>query len=627
MQKIINLKPEEEVTSVVEYLWETGADEVYLIASQEASLIKNIIALKLLKREAERLGKTIILVTKSEVGREMAKRAGLASRVIMPKIQQVENEFAQDEVLREVPSSQFESMLEREIKIKRKNQSRQPMSDIRPKETKEASLEELPRQVTLATPEEILPVQKEVVEQKTETAKVENLTSVAPESSDFELEKKKIPEEDWFLQTPSLEPDEIIGSEIKTKKESLINSSEFFAKTPKVSIYQSKEDKLDTSALFKKIFFIFIGAAVLIVAAALYFILPKTEINVSAKTEPLAQDLNVTADKGVTRADFSQKKIPAQLIKLDKKQSQEFSATGQRQLNEKAKGIITIYNEYSSSPQALVEKTRFVSEKGKVFRTTKLVVVPGAKIQEGKIVVSSIEVGVVADQAGEEYNIDPSNFTIPGFEGSPKYKAFYGRSKEAMVGGASGLFRVVAQDDYDNAKNGLWQSLRSSLDQELKAQIPSGFKAIDGALKEEIASESSTVEVGGQGEKFTLTIKGTASVLLFDEKDILTLFNQGIAEKIKDEQKIQGKASRIDYQIMRLDFAKGQLSFKAKIDGKMIWQIDAGQLKKEVVGKNEDEVRNILTRHSEIDKAQVIFWPFWVKSVPTNSNNIKVKVE
>jgi len=99
----------------------------------------------------------------------------------------------------------------------------------------------------------------------------------------------------------------------------------------------------------------------------------------------------------------------------------------------KATGIITIYNTYSSSPQTLVKTTRFVSEGGKLFRTTKTIVVPGADASSGKIVPGSTTVEVIASEPGNEYNIGPSTFSIPGFKGTPKYLAFYGESFSAFT--------------------------------------------------------------------------------------------------------------------------------------------------------------------------------------------------
>ncbi len=631
MPKIINLKPGDEITSVVEYLWETGANEVYFVAPRDSVFLRNVIGLKLLKREADRLGKTVVLITKDEIGREMAKRVGLAFRAIMPKVNEREEpgESPEGDVLRELPPKKFESLLEEEVEIKRRAAPRPwRMSDIRPKEAEAEKIKEI-----LPSPAE--PVEKEIVSAEPEI--------VGP--AFFEPQDAEIKEEEFLSETPA-EALQFLGRKREMAEELLEDSVKAVRKKRKFfwrlvkdcwvkfkqflarvfSKDHGEKKTLAAPAIPTKFFIIFIGAAVLIAALVLYFILPKAEINITPKTETFSQDLNLVADKGIAKPDFTQNKIPAQLIKLDKKQSQEFSATGQRQLNEKAQGTITIFNEYSSSPQALVEKTRFVSESGKVFRLTKSITIPGAKIQEGKIIASSVDAPVVADQAGEEYNIGPNKFTIPGFQGSPKYSAFYARSAAAMSGGAAGVFKVVSQEDFNKAKNELWQSLQPALDREFKAQIPSGFKILDNALKEEIGSVASNIEVGGRAEKFTLTLKGTATVLLFDEKDILEIATQKMADKIKDNQQVTGKIEQISYSDSQADFSKGQLSFGAKINGKITWKVASEQLQNEVAGKNENEIKEIIARHPEIDKVQVIFWPFWVKSVPSNLDKIKVKV-
>ncbi|MEK7160997.1 MAG: hypothetical protein AAB724_03135, partial [Patescibacteria group bacterium] len=117
MVKIFNLKTEEEITSVTERLWETAADEVFLVAPDDSVLLRNIIGLKLLKREADRLGKEVTIVAQDEVGREMAKRAGLASRVSLPKKKRLAEEELEEEeeTLKEVPMRKFESMIEKEV--------------------------------------------------------------------------------------------------------------------------------------------------------------------------------------------------------------------------------------------------------------------------------------------------------------------------------------------------------------------------------------------------------------------------------------------------------------------------------------------------------------------------------
>ncbi len=663
MAKVINLKPQEEITSVIERLWETGESEVFLVAAKETALLKNIIALKLLKREADRLGKEITLITKDALGREMAKRVGLASKVALPKKILAEEE----EVFHEVPEGKFESMLEDEVRFRREAPSPRTFGDIRPKgtvlERRSIEVEQQEEKIILPPKEEDLPeeepaseLEELITKGKEEESFLEKLQrkyqaeeatekggeEEEEEVSDEAEENEEEPEEEGEEEEKDEEEEEedfpihgLAGGRrivVKEKKPFLSRWPALNFKKIKDSfkiekIKPEKRKKHSVLPFFSGRFLtIFVGAALLVLCLALYFILPKAELVVSPKTEAVNQELSIIADKGTSKINLTQNKIPAQLIKLDKRQSQEFPTTGERQVNDKAKGTLTIYNEYSSSPQALVEKTRFVSESGKVFRLVKSITVPGAKISEGKIVASSIDAEVVADQAGADYNVAAGRFTIPGFQGTAKYAAFYGQSKNAMSGGASGLLKVVSQDDYDKAKNALWQALRPALDSEFKSQLPGGLKIIEGATKEEMSGTETSVVIGSPAENFTMTLKGSASALLFDEKDVIELIKGKLASAIGEDKELALAPEQITYQVASVDYSRGQLSLKVKVVGNLVWKIDEVALRQEIAGQKEKAIREIFARHPEVDQAKVVFWPFWVTSAPKNLDKVMVQV-
>ncbi|MEK7160469.1 MAG: hypothetical protein AAB724_00415, partial [Patescibacteria group bacterium] len=384
---------------------------------------------------------------------------------------------------------------------------------------------------------------------------------------------------------------------------------------------------LSVSFFSGKFLAIFSGATILTAAAVGYFVLPKADILITPKAEAIDQSMNVLVDKSTGKIDSSQNKIPAQLLKLDKKETRDFATTGQRQVNEKAKGVMTIYNEYSSTPQSLVEKTRFVSENGKVFRSTKTVTVPGAKINEGKIVSSSIEVEVIADQPGSEYNVEPGRFKIPGFQGTPKYDAFYGETKVIMAGGASGLMKVVSQEDIDKAKEIIWTTLQPALDQESKAQIPSNLKLLDGAFKIVQSQVSANQAVGEPAENFSLTVKGTATVMLFDENDIIELIKKKFTVKIGDDKDLIIKPGQLDYQNLVIDMNRGQMNLEVKINGQIVWRVNLNDIKQALLGFRADAVKAYLGNHPEVAEIKVGLWPFWVKSIPANPVKVIISVK
>lgn len=81
--KIIYLEIDEEITSVIDRLKKTAETEIHLVVPKEAALLQSIVNLKLLKRQADTLGKEIQIITHDKVGRNLAEQVGIhsASRI------------------------------------------------------------------------------------------------------------------------------------------------------------------------------------------------------------------------------------------------------------------------------------------------------------------------------------------------------------------------------------------------------------------------------------------------------------------------------------------------------------------------------------------------------------------
>lgn len=624
MAKIIYLKPEQEITSLIGYLWQAEESEIVLVVPKNSALVQNHIALKILKREADSSEKEIIFVIRDKEERLLFERLGFQTRAFWPKDESAE--APEEEVLKEVSPEKYDSLIGRQLNLRRRGLVKTfRVNDIREPSLKAKESKKKSRELEIKEETEDL-LLRHLSEKELEK---EPELGIPQETADFKtkaesfFKSRKIKEPDFLEEAHQLLGEEETWPTGTAEKPFQKNKGIFLG----ISVF--KKIKGGIHYLFFPVFSfkflcLFLGSVLIISGLILYFVLPKAEIVITPKIEAVNQELAVLADKGITKIDSVSGKIPAQVIKIDKKESKEFLATGRRQFNEKAIGVISIYNEYSSSPQALVATTRFISEDGKVFRTAKSVTVPGAKIQEGEIIPSSIDVEVAADQAGVDYNISPGKFTIPGFKGTPKYEAFYGRSKTAMTGGAVGEAKIVSQEDFNKAKDEIWQSLEKSLDQEIKSQVPAGFKLLAEGLKKEIVSTESTAEVGGRAEKFTLTLKGTATVLIFDEKDILKLAEQDLSAQLGENKELLASATEIAYDKVEADFGKSQMNLKTQIKEKIVWKVEIDKLKDNIKGKKEQEIKGIFNQHEEIAQAKILLWPFWVRSVPENLGKIKI---
>ena len=59
----------------------------------------------------------------------------------------------------------------------------------------------------------------------------------------------------------------------------------------------------------------------------------------------------------------------------------------------------------------------------------------------------------------------------------------------------------------------------------------------------------------------------------------------------------------------------------------MAFKINTDELKMELVGQKEVDVRRYLASQPKIEKAKVSFWPFWVNKIPKQEKKIKITVE
>lgn len=87
--KIIYLEADEEITSAIDKLRKTEFKKVVFVVPKEATLLQSVINIKLLKRQADILEKSIALVTHDKVGRALAEKIGILAS---SKLEDVVNE-------------------------------------------------------------------------------------------------------------------------------------------------------------------------------------------------------------------------------------------------------------------------------------------------------------------------------------------------------------------------------------------------------------------------------------------------------------------------------------------------------------------------------------------------------
>lgn len=373
---------------------------------------------------------------------------------------------------------------------------------------------------------------------------------------------------------------------------------------------------------FVKIIIILIIAAGLLVLAL--WVLPKADIKITTKKTEWTYNDSIIADK-TAKADFMKLTVPAQVFSQTKNFNLEAPANGKKQVSNKARGKLIVYNSYSSKSQPLAKGTRLMSPDGKIFLLDKNITVPGAKIDEGKIVPSSIETLVTAEKPGEEYNIEAQKlFTIPGLKKTPKYQAFYGESKEAMSGGFVGEISYPTAEDIKAAKDKISQILKDGLKTAVYSQIPADFKILDGAEEFVMTNQTIKDEVNKENN-FSVFSEARMTVLAFKEEDLESIL---IKRSLKEKgEEYEVKNIDIKYGLARADFTIKKLSFLVNFKAQLSYKINTDILKQQVAGQSEIELRKIIFSEPGLANARISLWPFWVNRTPLNLNKIKIVVD
>jgi hypothetical protein len=349
-------------------------------------------------------------------------------------------------------------------------------------------------------------------------------------------------------------------------------------------------------------------------------------VTVNPKTYPLVlSDMAVTAYTDPKEGDLA-----FQVMIVDDEVSTSIEAKDISHVERQAKGTVVIYNEYNSQPQKLKIDTRLETKDGKIYKTDKAVTVPGFTTKGGITTPGQVEVGIYADKIGAEYNGHPTDFTIFGFKGSPKYDKFYAKSKGEISGGQNGDVYTVPSADIAGAMSDLSTKLKTKLYEDAKAQIPVGFVSFENAsiydddqpIPNVIDSTTKTVPI---------TRKAKLSVVLFNEEKLASYLGKTTISQFQD-----GKVTIPEIKNFVFSFKDKNdsfllkdaktLSFKISGEGTIVYSVDSDKIIESLLGKKKSEFKTIFESFVGIEKAEIKLSPPWRTTFPTNKADARVVI-
>lgn len=632
MNQIYYIDTDEEITSIVDRLKKSKADKNFFAVPQRALVLQSLVNLKLLKREAEKERKQIIIVTQNQLGETFAKKAGIET---LPSIEGLGISQIETEEEKKFLSAGGKKIIEKDKSSERKLFKKNRLESIGSDEFFERGSKK---------------DQESILKAKDSTPVAVARPDISSADADFEKEKKllqtqrsplmndvlAVPREkeaDEFILLPKKEEkDFMLAGKLNPKKEEKLESL-FRPEKTKDDAKNNNTSLPPVSGKIKKVFILFsIICVIAVMGVLVYLFLPRAEISVYPRLDIEEIDLDLAGDEKYAEINDGSEAFPLQFLEKESSLTESFDASGRTgSSNDKARGKVVIFNEYSNSPQPLVATTRLLAENGKLFRLVKGVTVPGMTSVEGELKPGAIEAEVIADEPGEDYNIEPSKFSIPGFEGGPKYEKFYAKSEKMMTGGGSGDSSgiiSVSQQDIENAKKKVETDIKKQAEEELTKEISQGDVLLPEAVSQTVEESVSLAKVGDIKNNFDYSVKTKSQAIIFQEDNIKKMIIKAFQQRFNEYSETVPVDIRIEYRQITPDFQSHSL--RMKIHGKLFISpsLDISRLKNDLLGKDENQTRDVLKKYPQIEGVEINFWPkFFSERIPQYANQVKMEVK
>ncbi|PIR88564.1 MAG: hypothetical protein COU09_01520 [Candidatus Harrisonbacteria bacterium CG10_big_fil_rev_8_21_14_0_10_44_23] len=642
----IAVNKNDEPTAIAERLIDSDADSIILSIPKFSKFAESVSNFKLLKRESDILDKEVIVETVDEDALALAKESGLEAHNPFfgrmkggQQISDIRTKATKEQEAEEEPKPKKKKATKAKKKPEVEEAESEAEEEVEEEETPEAKEEGRMVEIKLGRTgmgvvSDVLINDKPVAPtpppaepepgliQDIPTPRATGRISINPVNSGIVL-----PEEEATAAvspySPSPEPERLEDHHPENIFKHL-GSDEGIKVFEKIKKYKGG-GKLHIGGKKRKLILVGVVILLVLIPYLALAVLPKAEILVETGKTPWDYSGTVAALSSATQISAENTTIPGQIFTQTTNLTLRFDANGRETIERKATGQIEIINAHSSESQPLVATTRFETPDGKIFRITEGVTVPGAEVKDGKIIPSSITANIVADKPGQEYNLaSVEKLTVPGFKGDPKFSSFYGKITTPTEGGFVGEAKVATEEDVDKAVQEAKIKIQESSKALMMSKIPEGFKVLDGASEFEIKDQTVNREADAEG-KFSVFSEAQISQFAFKEDQLEAMLAEKALVNFPGGNQVDSK--KIEFGAVKPNFEdkilRVEVSYKSQIEK----IIDASKLKESVLGKKEAALQETLSAVEGVKRAEVSLWPFWVKTVPSNGDKVKLEID
>lgn len=365
---------------------------------------------------------------------------------------------------------------------------------------------------------------------------------------------------------------------------------------------------------------------VLLIAGLVWAIVfaPAATVIITARTTAVPVNGVVTLGKETSAEQGIIKVITESIEKSD---TVDFEATGEKEVGDKASGSVVFSNCETYTSQVIKAGT-FISTGQYNYSVQDDVVVPGGSGSFLGCTTPGVSpaVKVIAQKIGDGYNAaSGTQFAVAG--SSSQMKA---TTQDGISGGTSKTVPMVTAADVQAAKEKLVEQSTDAVKKELEGKFTGDVKVIDASfdVKHEDATSKPAIGDEATDKKATLTSKATYQLSGIANSELTAYLEQTLKQQMQDQTAQRIYSSGADSVALN-DYVKRDDSASVRIatTGQIGPTIDETNIKEKVAGKRFGEIQSELTKIDGVSDVDVKFSFFWVRTVPNDLNKITIKFD
>ncbi|HET8709556.1 MAG TPA: hypothetical protein VFL85_04755 [Candidatus Saccharimonadales bacterium] len=391
-----------------------------------------------------------------------------------------------------------------------------------------------------------------------------------------------------------------------------------------------KDKKLKVPNFNRFRMLIVLGVLALLILGVLAYVaavvLPKARITIKTDASEVNSSLEFTLDTSADTLDKENMIVPAKAESEQKTQSQEVPATGQKNNGDNATGSVTMTakkcggNPFEYPGQ--VPAGTGISSSGKTYITQASTSFQGGGIDADGCFTYNADgdTPIKAQSPGTKYNVASASFTVAG---RPDVSA-----TGSADGGTDDIVKVVQQSDIDSAQKKMESVEADTVKQDLSDQLrQDGLYPLVATYKAGNPKISSSSPVGDETDTVTVTATYTYTMFGTQKQNLDTLLNDDIKNQV-DTSKETILTNGLDDAVVKvLDSTDTTRKVNLQATGTVGPELHLDDIKKQAAGRKSGDVQPEIKNLPGVTDVQINLSPFWVGSIPKNTDKITIVVE